>query len=290
MYRRPIITLAGNGDEIALDGVGDGYTLKPGSTGLGLGPHEYATAPVPGADGVTIRNRRIGARDILLPIDVWAPTYGELEAMRRRLEAIVTAEQVEVRVYSEWTGETRSAFGVYKDGLDGDFAWATGRTAQTIPLTITCPDPWWYGPERSRVWELGRRQKPYLHPSIPHYPVLLAPSTILGAFEFTVTGEGPVLPVWRISAPASDLEIQCTECDDRIFLDHPITSELTIDTRVQDLWMGDLTSGELFDHLSEDSTLFSLQPGRRQIRVVATGARPETQISLTYRERWRAGH
>ena len=158
MYKRPIVTLVGNGDSITLDGLGDGFTLKPGSTGLGLAPVESTRAPLASGGAVT-RHRRDAVRDIVLPVDVWAPTYGELELMRRRLEHVCSAGVVEIRLYSEVAG-VRSVFAEYESGLEGEFAWATGRTGQTIPLTFSCPDPWWYGQPREVSTRINALRKP----------------------------------------------------------------------------------------------------------------------------------
>lgn len=158
MYKRPIVTLVGNGDSITLDGLGDGFTLKPGSTGLGLAPVESTRAPL-ASGGALTRHRRDLERDIVLPVDVWAPTYGELEVMRRRLENLCAADVVEIRVESAVLG-VRSAFAEYEGGLEGEFAWATGRTGQTVALTFSCPDPWWYGVPREVATRINALRKP----------------------------------------------------------------------------------------------------------------------------------
>ena len=158
MYKRPIVTLVGNGDSITLDGLGDGFTLKPGSTGLGMAPVESTRSPLASGGSVT-RHRRDLERDIVLPVDVWAPTYGELEVMRRRLENLCAADVVEIRVESAVLG-VRSAFAEYESGLEGEFAWATGRTGQTVALTFSCPDPWWYGVPREVSTRINALRKP----------------------------------------------------------------------------------------------------------------------------------
>lgn len=163
MYRRPIVTLAGNGDEVTLDGVGHGFTLKPGMTGTGTAPRELTFAGLP-QGGSVMRHRRSVNREIMIPIDVFPGTrensYADREDTRRRLERIC-ADKVEIRLKTK--DGNRSAYGWLKDGLEGDFAkTAVNHVRDMFALTFECDDTAFYGPWREQVRRVGKGQKPFL--------------------------------------------------------------------------------------------------------------------------------
>lgn len=168
MYRRPIVTLIGGGDEIALDGVGEGWTLKPGSTGLGVAPREITAHPL-ASGGSVVRHRRSTDREIFLPIDVHfgADTgeYALLEDARRRIENVCD-DLVEIRV--EGKDGSRSAFGYLQSGLEGKFSTAdVNLRRMVLGLTFSCPDPLWYGEVREFSQGLMPSVKPFLSSRTP---------------------------------------------------------------------------------------------------------------------------
>lgn len=294
VYRRPIITLIGGGDAITLDGAGTGYTLRPGSTGLGLAPAEVNTAPLPGG-GSLLRSRRSAQREVFLPIDVhFGPrpdAYGLLEDARRRLENIITADTVEIRLLGK--DGVRSVFGHYTEGLEGNFSKAdVNHLRMHVSLKFVCPDPWWYGRERGRQWSLNRIAKPLVSTRrIPFIPIIIAPSVVNGAFEFMVSGDAPVDPVWTVQPPGEDLLIECANgCGKRLFMEGEITEPIVFDSRAEDITSPSMTRGELWDRMSLDSEFFKLSPGQNFVRVSMVRANVNSKISLSYREKYKAGH
>lgn len=294
MYRRPIITLAGGGDEVTLDGVGQGYTLKPGSTGLGLAPVEI-TATDLAAGGAVVRHRRKTVREIFLPIDVHLGTgvneYGDLEVQRRRLEQICSGE---VSIQVQGASSTRTAVGYLTAGLGGDFSTASVNTTRmSLGLTFACHDPSFYGTERGREWGLSSVIKPYWtrFPRLPHYPAWLSSSTVLGGFEFDVSGDEDAYPVWTIYPPGADLLIECENgCGKRLFLSGEIDEPVTFDSRTEEITSPSMTNGELWDRMSLDSQFFTLPPGKNRVRISMVGATGTSTVRLAYREAFRAGH
>ncbi|WP_309132632.1 hypothetical protein [Brevibacterium sp.] len=168
MYRRPIVTLIGNGDQITLDGVGNEFTLKPGMTGTGLAPWESTYSQLP-RGGSVLRHRRRTNRTIMIPIDVHhgnsPDAYARLEDSRRRLEHLCE-DVVEIRLKTK--DGTRSAYGRLKDGLEGDFAKAVvNNMRMVLVLTFECEDPWFYGPWREQSRAIAKGTKPFLSALAP---------------------------------------------------------------------------------------------------------------------------
>ena len=296
MYRRPIVTLAGNGDEVTLDGVGSEFTLKPGMTGTGLAPREHTFSEL-ARGGSVRRNSRPTNLEPLIPFDVFhgygEDSYAKLEDSRRRLEHLCD-DLVEIRL--ETKDGFRSAFGYYKEGLEGDFAKASVNSYRmNMALTFECPDPWWYGQERVLTQKVDAGRKPFLtsfsgSATIPFFPVILASSTVDGAYELDIKGDAETWPIWEITGPGEDLLIESVETGERVFIEGEFGETVTVDAKLGDIYSDTFTHGELWDRTSLDSVLFPLKPGINRIKITMVNARPNSEIRLRYREVYRAGH
>lgn len=296
MYRRPIVTLAGNGDEVTLDGVGSEFTLKPGMTGTGLAPRENTYSELAGGGSVR-RHSRSTNRDILIPFDVFhgygEDSYAKLEDSRRRLENICS-DQVEIRLRTK--DGYRSAFGDYKDGLPGDFdKAAVNLYRMNMVLTFECPDTWWYGEERAITRKVDAVRKPFITSvgattAVPFFPVVIDSSTVQGAYELFIQGDAEAWPIWEINGPGQDLLIESVETGERVFIEGEFGETVTIDAKLGDIYSDSFTHGELWKRTSLDSVLFPLQPGMNRITITMVNARPNSEVTLRYREVFRAGH
>lgn len=299
MYRRPIVTLIGNGDQVTLDGVGSEFTLKPGMTGTGTAPREFTFSEL-ARGGSVLRHRRNTNMEIMIPIDVFHghgfDSYAKLEDSRRRLEGICDG-LVEIRL--ETKDGFRSAFGYLKDGLEGDFAKAVvNQFRMNLALTFVCPDAWWYGAEQVLTQKVDPGRKPFITAKTeadstsraPFFPVMLASSTVEGAYVLDIQGDAEAKPIWEVTGPGEDLLIEDVIHDRRIFISGEFGEMVTVDTRAGDIFSDSFTHGELWDRVSLDSELFSLVPGRNRIKITMVNARPDSVVRLRYRETWRAGH
>lgn len=296
MYRRPIVTLAGNGDEVTLDGVGSEFTLKPGMTGTGLAPREHTFSELAGG-GAVLRNSRSEKREITIPMDVFhgygEDSYEKLEDSRRRLENICL-DKVEIRL--ETKDGFRSAFGRYQEGLEGDFATAVvNNWRMVLPITFVCEDPWWYGQERVLTQKVDAGRKPFLTSfagaaTIPFFPVVLASSTVDGAYVLDIKGDAETWPIWEITGPGEDLLIESVETGERVFIEGEFGETVTVDAMLGDIYSDTFARGELWDRASKDTELFPLKPGVNRVKITMVNARPNSEIRLRYREVFRAGH
>lgn len=126
----------------------------------------------------------------------------------------------------------------------------------------------------------------------PFFPVVLSDSTIQGAHVLEVHGDAEVWPTWTIDGPGEDLLIQNDVTGERIFISGDFGEQVTVVTRPQEQDVFSLSSdrGGLWDRVSLDSVLFPLQPGENRIRMSMVNAKPSSAVTLSYRERYRAGH
>jgi hypothetical protein len=126
----------------------------------------------------------------------------------------------------------------------------------------------------------------------PFFPVVLASSTVEGAFVLDVQGDAEAWPAWEITGPGEDLLIENVTTGDRIFVSGEFKEKVTIVTRPQeqDITSPGATSGELWDRVSVDSVLFPLPPGESHIKMSLVGASAASKVTVTYREAWKAGY
>ena len=126
--------------------------------------------------------------------------------------------------------------------------------------------------------------------TIPFFPVVLASSTVAGAYQLEVSGDAPAWPVWEIVGPGEDLLIESVDTGEQIFIEGEFGEVVTIDTRAGDIYSASFAQGELWNRVSIESVLFPLQPGSNNIRMTMVNARPDSEVRLRYREVFRAGH
>lgn len=300
MYRRPIVTLIGESDQITLDGVGHGFTLKPGMTGTGLAPRELTFSQLP-QGGSILRHKRPVNRTIMLPIDVFhgygEEAYSKLEDSRRRLERLCE-DTVEIRLQTK--DGTRSAYGQLKDGLEGDFAKAVVNGHRMVmALTFECEDPWFYGPWREQTRRIGKASKPFLSATSSFFPVRLSESSVQGEYDVVIEGDAPAWGVWEISAPGEDPRLQNLDTGEALFLSGQITEPVTVDTRprVQDITSPSMPDGQWWDRAGRivggrlvEQDLFPLKVGKNRIRMTMVAANDDSYIRLRYQETYKAGH
>ena len=290
----PTISLHGGGVEVTLDNSDKGgAVLMQGSSGLGWGPFELTTSPLSGG-GSVLRHSRPTEAEVTLPILLAANDFYVRRDWRRRLERLCSGE-VEIRV-SHPDGFARSRRGYLSEGLEGSYdAGEDSSAGQKLVLSFLCPDPWWYGDEKGFVQKVEAGRKPFITSfdgaaTIPFFPVVLASSTVAGAYQLEVSGDAPAWPVWEIVGPGEDLLIESVDTGEQIFIEGEFGEVVTIDTRAGDIYSASFAQGELWNRVSIESVLFPLQPGNNSIRMTMVNARPDSEVRLRYREVFRAGH
>lgn len=294
MAVRPTISLHRGEQSVTLDNADKGgFTLTQGVSGLGWGPMELTTTALAGG-GSVLRHRRLAEAEVMVPMLLAANDFYQRRMDRRTLENVCDG-LVEIRV-THPDGWHRSRMGYLKDGLEGSYgAGEDAPQGQVLVLSFTCPDPWWYGAEQGFVQKVDAGRKPFITSfdgpaTIPFFPVVLASSTVAGAFQIDIAGDAPAWPVWEVVGPGEDLLIESVDTGERIFIEGEFGEIVTIDSKLGDISSASFTNGELWDRVSLDSVLFPLKPGRNRIRMTMVNARPDSEVRLRYREVFRAGH
>lgn len=280
----PVVSFARDGEAVVL---GSGTGSEPilhlhGSTGLGLPPVSVAKTDRLAGDGSAVRGVRYGDREVFLPLLLRGKSQAELDEVRAGLYALLAPHRgpVEVRVQSPTMGTDRYVRGYLTDGLTGDFGDGYHGSWQKVGLTFDCPDPWWMGEQRLVEMRVAAGVKPFISDTVPFFPVVLAGSTVQGAFAVEIESDAPVRPVWQVEGPGSTLLI--SSGSERIYAERAFAAGqvVTFDART-----GTITP-DIWDSVSLDSSLFSLPPGQSTVTVAMTGATPDSVVRLVYRERY----
>lgn len=251
-----------------------------GSTGLGLPPVDVSKSDRLTGDGSIVRGVRYADREIYVPMLLEADSVSELNAIRAGLYDMLAPDLGPVEVQVESEVGVRSISGYLTDGLSGDFGDGYHGAWQTLGLTFSCPSPWWFGPEQIETLRLNPGSKPFTSQVSSFFPVLLAQSAVVGSFEVVIGGAGPVSPVWEVVGPGTDLVI--SDGTNRI----EIAGDFTSSPVVIDTGTGRITPDRWAD-VSLRSRLFQLEPGTNNLTVTMVGATPDSEVRLTYRERYR---
>lgn len=286
----PIVEFVRDGDAFTLGRrPGDAVIHMTGSEGLGLAPVEVDSAERLGGDGSVYRGMRYGEREVFLPLAILGESMSEVNETRRRLADFVAPDRgmVWVRVTDPLTGEVREIEGLYTEGLEGTYGDQYRATWQTLGVRLWCPDPWWKGPERIRTFRVAPGTKPFISQTVPFFPVVLAPSNVVGEFEVAIRGDGEVWPSWEIVGPGSDLVI--ARGDERIFLSGVLSAgtQGRIEVQRDDVIVDPV---EWWPRIGMDASFFSLRPGENRLRIEMTGGSTESAVRLVWRERYRKGY
>lgn len=274
------------------------YRLRDGARGLGLPSRSVESTPYAAGTGSMVRSQRLDESEMMLPISIRDRDPSRVAERARELEKVLMVtsdEPIELVTEAPELSLTRRRFVYYLDGLEGSVGGGDSHfTWRHAQVRFLAPDPLWYGQEREIIERVVAGRKPFLtsfNTTIPFFPVMLASSTVDGAYQLFIRGDAPAWPIWEVTGPGEDLKIENTETGDSIFIEGPFTEPVIVDTRpeVDDIFTGDLVDGELWERVADDYVMFPLQPGKNSVRVSMVNARPDSHVNLKYSETWLAG-
>lgn len=264
--------------------------LLNGSQGLGIAPPTFASSEVPGGDGSLLRGKRLGERDVFIPVYLEADTEAALDEHRAdliRLLSPTDPRDLFVRVQAPGSESYRELRVHYAGGLAGDFGSTYWGTFQTIGLEFRAFDAFWLGQPLSISQQVDPARKPFLSTTTPFFPIMLADSTVDAQIVLQIGGDSPTWPVWTITPPGEDLLISHTETGKRFYVDGLLAEPLVID--MENAEVRTLSGEDRWSSASMDSQPFMLQPGRNVLDFSMVGATADSLVHVTYRPRYLAG-
>jgi Phage tail protein len=125
-----------------------GIFVLAGATGLALPPAQQTITDYPALDGGFLQGARSAAREIQIPLLVWGNNRQEYMRLLNALSETMAPDVPRRLVIEDRTfprRRVRHIVAYYAGGWDGDEGEdASGLTWGKIPLTLTCPDPWFH--------------------------------------------------------------------------------------------------------------------------------------------------
>lgn len=265
-----------------------GWVLQPGAKGLDMPGYDFTQDQSPGIDGYAIRQVRAQGKEIALPIAFWADDSRAAYLTRRRslIRSLNPKRGEGTLTVTQADGAARTIGARYSAGLEGDESLdAAGRTWCLGVLTFACPSPFWLGPEVTTEWRAAVAGSFF-----PVLPLVVGNSQVLGSVTVDNDGDDDAFPVWTITGPATAISLTNVTTGDVLVLAHTISvgDTIVIDTRERQQTALLNGTTNLWGGLSDDSTMWALEPGLNDLTLTVTGSTSNTRVRMTYQPRYLA--
>lgn len=279
------------------------FKLLDGARGLGLPVRSVESTPLPSANGSVFRSGRFDESEVYLPIALNDRDASRVAEQSRQLENVLKVfsdDPIELVVEAPELGTVRRRYVYYTGGLEGAVGGEDSHfTWRHVPVKFLALDPMWYGQERVLTQKVDAARKPFITAEVeaapdrraPFFPVILASSTVEGAYQLDIQGDAEAWPIWEIDGPGEDLLIENVRTGERVFINGEFGETVTIDTRptIADIYSATDDDGQLWERVDDDYKLFPLTPGENRIKITMVNANPKSVVRLKYSETWLAG-
>lgn len=271
----------------------DGYRVLEGMKGRFMPPISVIKDEVPFHQGAKKRNIKVKDRPVDIPLLIKADTESQLRQLMRDTLKMINPFKGDGKLRSiAVDGTVRELMCYYTGGLEGD----EGRNAKGIwwqkaILVFDADDPYWYD-SSTQVLTFTRGQPSKFAPW--GLPFRLASSQVFADISVDNKGDVEAYPELIITGPGEDIKITNQSTGEVMHLDHPdaklgIGESITINTSPYPPNEKTVTKNDgtnLFYTLSDDSSLWSLQDGTNSIRLEMANATDDSNIQLSYKNRY----
>jgi phage-related protein len=263
------------------------FKVLAGLNGFYMPPISVIDEEVPFQAGSMLRNVKVGARELDVPLRISGATSADLDRNLRRLlrtfnplkgdgKFIVTSTDGTVR---EINCRYISGFGMEESVSSRSAKW------QRAVGVFRAFDPYWYD-TATQVQTFKINESPGTF--FPVFPLALASSTVFASVAINNEGDVDTWPEWEINGPCQGVVLRNLSTGEVLGLD--VTLELgesiTIDTKPFRKLVVKNDSTNLFYTMSSDSSLWALQEGINGIQIEMGGATLDSSAQLTYRNRY----
>ncbi len=266
------------------------FVTMPGVTGFDMPVFTAYTDTSPGFDGEINRGFRTEARDISIPILMYAWDRKTFKKMRQDLFTDLNPRSGAPGrlTVTEWDGsDSRSIECFYAGGLEGALDDSEqGMDFSKAIIEFRAPDPYWVGAT------ISPRPLKAVDDSgwLPLFPIRVTASQILGNTTITNLGQGDAFPTFVITGPATTINLRNNTTGEEITLNYNLAADdvITINTREgrKSVKLNGVTN--LYPYLSIDSTLWALKPGINDVTFTLPGESIATTLAFSYQERFLA--
>lgn len=247
---------------------------------------------VPGQPGGVVRQAQHGIREMALPLHIAEDSEALLRAKLRLLtrkfnQVGLGGKPLPGRLRNTAVdGVVREIAAYYTGGLELDESAdsTSGPLVQKCVLTFSSPDPYWCGAQTTQTFTMGEQPKFF-----PIFPLRLSASQVVVENNITNDGDVDAYPVWTLTGPGAQIKIINLTTGQMIRLgDNALGAGeiLTIDTRYGRKTVTKTDGTNLFSWLSNDSSLWALQPGANLMHLEMSGSTTQSAFAMAYTPRY----
>ncbi|MDF2792061.1 MAG: hypothetical protein K0S80_5163 [Neobacillus sp.] len=263
------------------------FQVLLGSKGFYMPPFSFAEEEVPFQPGSRLRNVKVKARDVDLPLRIIGINEIDLENNLRNITRIFNPLKADGKIkVTGYDGSQRELFCRYTGGFEMEESSSTRRrTWQKAVGVFRAFDPFWYD-SSTKVQTFKINESPGLF--FPILPLRLASSTVFADISIDNTGDVETWPEWIITGPCDSVTLTNLTTGETTNLE--VTLEvgetITIDTRPFQKTITKSDGTNLFYTMTDDSSLWSIQDGNNAIQIQMANATADSSVQLTYRNRY----
>lgn len=270
-----------NGTEHNLSGL-ENVDVLIGPQNRFMPPFSFTEEDVPFQPGSRLRQVNVKAREIDLPLEINAVATSDLRNTLRKLMNYFNPLKGDgVLKCTAEDGTQRLLNCRYSGGLE---IQESGQTWQRIVLVLKAFDPYWY--DSNTIVQTFTTGQPATF--FPFFPLRLSSSTVFADISISNTGDVETWPEWIINGPGNSIYLRNLTTGELINLNTSlgIGEIITVSTKSgkKTIKKGDGTN--LFSTLSDDSSLWSLQPDTNNIRIEMSNATSQSSVQLSYQNRY----
>lgn len=257
-----------------------------GMSGRFMPPITFVEEEVPFQSGTRLRNVKVGAREVDLPIYVEGDNEIELKNKLRYLMKIMNPLKGDGKFKVISADKSQRELSCrYSGGLEiSEKKSDKIGNIQAVILVFRSFDPYWYD-SNTIVQTFEKDESPGLF--FPILPLRVASSTVFADIQVDNTGDVESWPEWIINGPGENIVLKNMSTGESMQLDVSLESgeSLIIDTKpfVKTVKKG---TENFFYTLSDESSLWSVQAGINSIQIEMSNATNESSIQLSYRPRY----
>jgi phage-related protein len=262
-------------------------TVLKGMNGRFMPPMSFNEEEVPFQAGSLLRNVKVKARDVDIPVVLKADNEVELRKMvrecLRRFNPLYGDGKIRVVAAD---GSQRELSCRYSSGFEGNESKdSKGDIWQTLVLVFRAFDPFWYD-SSTIVQTFNINESPGTF--FPILPLRLVSSTVFADITIENTGDVETWPEWIITGPGENMVLRNMSTDEVTSLEVSLDvgETITIDTKPFHKTITKNDGTNLFYTLTDESSLWALQEGTNSIQIEMGSATSDSSIQLTYRNRY----
>jgi hypothetical protein len=178
------------------------FILEDGLGGILEPPVQHYFSENTG-EGSTYQGHRTPAREVTVPIFVWAETPSEMRAEDKRFRKTLRPEHQATLIVQEPNGARRYLALRYLSGAEGSFSGETyGKHWMAYSLTLTAEDPFFYGERETRTFEGVAPVDFYVGGTAPDY--VISEGNTIATAKVTNEGDEPAYVTWTVHGAMSE--------------------------------------------------------------------------------------